>query len=159
MDDIRFDALTRGLTNGTTRRKVAGGLLGGALAVLGGAAALEAKRGGKGKSKGKGGGNGGGNGRGKGNTKVSICHFSDDTGEYQVLTLGAPGADNHLKHHEDDTPFVDCCPGDACEAAECCTTAECVEGTCACTVVAAVDTPCTGGTCDGAGVCVPTPTP
>lgn len=162
MDGQGFDRIVRGLTSAGSRRQIVGGVLGGAAALLGGAAALEAKRGGNGKSRGKGNG-GAGKGRGKGNTKRQICHYQGDvdgTPTYKVLTLGAPGAENHLKNHEEDTPFVDCCPGDECPEAEVCFTSSCVEGECT-TAPAPSDTPCEttegSGLCDGEGNCDVTP--
>jgi hypothetical protein len=128
---------------------VLGGFVAGA-ALLTGTAGLEAARGGNGK------------GKGKGRQKVTICHYQgtkEGTPKYKVLKLGAPGAENHLKNHDEDTPFVDCCPGDTCAAAVC-FTASCVEGQCTSTPQS-LGTGCltdTGaaGECDGAGSCVET---
>ena len=147
MEGKHFDQLTKRLGTGAARRRVLGGLIGVTAALVTGAALLEAKP---------------GKGKGKGQQKVTICHYQgtkeDGTPKYKALTLGAPGAENHLEHHEEDTPFVDCCPGDVCEPAECYTEASCVEGECTSTTPAAVGTPCTAetglpGFCDGAGIC------
>jgi hypothetical protein len=146
VDGERFDALLREVTSPTSRRRIVGGVLGGVAALVAGTAVIKAVP---------------GKGKGKGQNKVQICHFQgtkNGVPKYKVLKLGAPGAENHLANHEEDTPFVDCCPGDVCEAAEC-FTASCVEGTCTSTPEA-VNTPCvtdTGapGVCDGAGICNP----
>jgi hypothetical protein len=133
-----------------SRRHVLGGLLGTTAAVLAGATVIEAKK--------------GGNGKGKGNTKVTICHYQgtkNGTPKYKALSLGAPGAENHLRNHEEDTPFVDCCPGDLCEPQECFTAASCVVGECTSTTPADPGTLCTTedglpGQCDELGNCVET---
>ena len=52
----------------------------------------------------KGGGSGGAgddDGSGAGQSKVTICHVGDD-GLYAMLTVGAPGAANHLSKHAGD---------------------------------------------------------
>jgi hypothetical protein len=97
-----------------------------------------------------------GKGKGRGQTKVTICHYQgthNGTPKYKTLKLGAPGAENHLTHHELDTPFVDCCPGDTCASkGECFTTVGCdATGTCAYTVN--VSAPCAIGGVVGAGSC------
>jgi len=147
MEGKHFDQLTKHLGTGTARRQVLGGMIGATAALLTGAAALEAKPG-----KGK--------GKGKGRTKVTICHYQgthNGTPKYKALKLGAPGAANHLKHHEEDTPYVDCCVDNDCPEAAECSTASCDEGACT-TTPDAVDAPCvtdTGapGVCDGTGIC------
>lgn len=152
MDDKRFDTITRGLTRDTSRRRVVGGVLAGAMALLTGATALEAKPGGIGK------GNKGGAGKGRGKTKAKICHFREETGDYKVLTLGAPGAENHLKNHEEDAPYVDCCPGDTCPPREC--SAGSCDATGTCTYVVTEGALCQNdtGTCDALGACIPNTT-
>lgn len=149
MEGKHFDQLIKRLGTGTARRRVLGGMIGVTAALLTGAAVLEAKP---------------GKGKGRGQTKVTICHYQgtkNGTPKYKALTLGAPGAENHLRNHEEDTPFVDCCPGDLCEPAECFTTASCVEGECSSADPADPGTLCTTedgdpGTCDGFGNCVGT---
>jgi hypothetical protein len=157
MEGKHFDEWIKRLEAGSGRRHVLGGLVGATAALLTGATALEAKRGGKGKGKGK--GKSKGKGKGRGEQKVTICH-ANGSGGYQKLTLGAPGAENHLRTHPDDTPFVNCCPGDTCTAAAC-FTSSCVDGACSSPTPAGVGTDCmtsTGaaGTCDINNVCVPT---
>jgi len=147
MEGKNFDQLIKRLSTDTARRRVLGGMIGVTAALVTGAAVLEAKP---------------GNGKGKGQQKVTICHYQgtndDGTPKYKALTLGAPGAENHLKHHDQDTPFVDCCPGDECPGATECLTASCDEGACSTTPVAE-GTPCTTdaglpGACDLTGACV-----
>jgi hypothetical protein len=100
------------------------------LALLTGAAVLEATP---------------GKGKGRGQTKVTICHYQgthNGTPKYKTLKLGAPGAENHLTHHELGAPFVDCCPGDTCASkGECFTTVGC-EATGACAYTVNVSAPC-----------------
>jgi hypothetical protein len=148
MEGKHFDQLIKHLGAGSSRRRMLAGVMGGAAAVLAGATVIRAKP---------------GKGKGKGQQKVTICHYQgtkdDGTPKYKALKLGAPGAANHLEHHDEDTPFVDCCPGDVCEPAECYTEASCVEGECTSTTPATGGTPCTTetglpGFCDGAGNCV-----
>jgi hypothetical protein len=148
MEGKHFDQVIKRLGTGSSRRGVVGGVIGATAALLIGATVLEAKP---------------GKGKGKGQTKVTICHYQgtkkDGTPKYKALKLGAPGAANHLEQHDEDTPFVDCCPGDLCEPDECFTEASCVEGECTSTTPATAGTGCTTetglpGLCDGAGACV-----
>ena len=57
----------------------------------------------------KGGGSGGGGnddgGSGAGQSKVTICHVGQD-GLYVMLTVGAPGAANHLEKHAGDVAAI-----------------------------------------------------
>ena len=134
MDGTGFDRITRGLASGASRRKVFGGLLGGAAALVTGAAALEAKKGGNGK------------GKAKGKTKVTFCHKG------KLITVGAPASKAHLKHGD-----TQCVPGECQVAATGCS----ATGACEFSLAPAT-TPCTdplgaAGTCDAAGVCQPTP--
>lgn len=156
VDGERFDALLREVATPMSRRRIVGGVLGGGVALVTGTAAIKAKP---------------GNGKAKGKTKAQICHYqgtNDDgvTPKYKVLKLGAPGAQNHLKNHENDAPYVDCCPGDTClSKGECFTTVGCdATGACAytvnegalCTIGGVPD----AGTCAAiTGECVPNPTP
>jgi hypothetical protein len=151
MDGKQFDQVIKRLGVGIGRRHVVGGMIGTTAALLTGAATLQAKPGGNGK------------GQGRGRQKVTICHYQgtngDGTPKYKALTLGAPGAENHLKNHEEDTPFVDCCPGDECPAAAECFTASCVEGECT-TTADPLGAECLtedgeAGACNGAGLCEP----
>ena len=155
MDGERFDAVLREVATSASRRRIVGGVLGGVAALVAGTAVIKAQP-------------GGGKGKAKGKTKVTICHRQgtneDGTPKYKALRLGAPGAENHLKHHEEDAPFVDCCPGDTCPSkGECFTTVGCdTTGTCDYTVNEGA--PCTiggfPGTCAAVtGECIPNPIP
>ena len=142
MKDQRLDTLARGITTVHSRRKALALLVGGgALAGLGSA---EARKGGNGKGKHK----GKGKGKGKGQTKVFICHRSDDS--INLIRVGSPAVKGHSKH--DDI---------VCEAAGPCQTGDptaCDQVTGACIFTQVLDgTACTtetggAGTCN-AGVC------
>jgi hypothetical protein len=143
MESKHFDAITRGLTRETSRRRAVGGVLAGAMALLTSGAALEAKPGG---------------GKGPGKTKTQICHYQgtkNGTPKYKVLKLGGPGAENHLNNHEHDAPYVDCCPGDTCPDKVCHTTAGCdATGRCAYVVTEGALCQNNTGTCDASGECI-----
>jgi hypothetical protein len=166
MDGTKFDAITQGLAEAPTRRRLLAGLLSGA-SVLTGALVLtdaaDAKKG-KGKAKGKGkgkknNGNGGGNGKGKkhGHNKVAICHKIDDD-TFEFMRVPAPALKRgHRKHG--DTICGETEPG-VCQTTE--ATGCNADGSCVFTT-AADDTPCVivdeneeevAGTCQ-AGVCEP----
>jgi len=151
MNANRFDTITQGLTSGTSRRQLVGGLLGGAVALLTGASVLEAKKGGNGKGRGKGKGKNKGN-NGKGQPKLQFCHRGGEEGEHTLISVGAPAAKAHEKHG--DTP---CAPGD-CQTGAATGCAE--DGSCT-FALAAEGTPCEfeggSGICSAAGVCGPAP--
>jgi hypothetical protein len=122
MDGERFDTIAKGLATGSSRRRLIGGLIGGAAAALAGTTTLAAKRkkgkGRKAKVRAQSGG------EGKGQEKVTLCHWDEDTQRYERITVGAPGADAHLRQHTDedhpDFKFTDefkCCNASTCEAA------------------------------------------
>ena len=150
MDGERFDAVLREVATPTSRRRIVGGVLGGVAALVASTSVIRAKPGG---------------GTGGGKTKTSICHFSNGHGgKYKVLKLGAPGAANHLENHENDAPYIDCCPGDTCPSKGACfTTVGCdVTGTCDYTVNVSALCPIGGvagaGTCAAVtGACIPNP--
>ena len=155
MEGKHFDQLAKHLGTGTARRRVLGGMIGVTAALLTGAAVLEAKP---------------KPGHGGGKTKKSICHFSNGHGgKYKKLTLGGPGADNHVANHPKDGYFAEvggCCPGDTCTPQGQCFTAECTgteDTTTGATTFSCVSTPAATGTectigavtgeCDGTGLC------
>jgi hypothetical protein len=142
MDDQKFDELTKALGMGTTRRRVLagmGGAAGSALLVgVQGAAARPGK------------------GKGRGQTKVGLCHASDD-GTYHFIRVGAPAAETHVAQHGDQL----CPTDDPCNTYTTCdpTTGACtptpVTDGAACTLTDGTTT--TAGTCV-AGTCTPTTT-
>ncbi len=158
MDGKHFDAVTQGMAEAPSRRRLLTGLLGGA-SLLTGALALsdaEAKKGkgkAKGKGKGKNNGNGGGNGKGKknGHNKVAICHKTDDNG-FQFKRVPNPALKGHRRHGD-----IVCGEAGTCQTGE---ATGCDEETGACTfALAEPGTECTDelgaiGTCDAAGNCV-----
>jgi hypothetical protein len=141
VDGERFDTLVREVATPTSRRRIVGGVLGGVAALVAGTAVIKATP---------------GKGKGKGQTKTQICHYQgthNGTPKYKVLKLGAPGAANHLKHHDLDAPYVDCCPGDTCASkGECFTTVGC-DTTGACAYAVNEGALCTSGGVVGAGTC------
>jgi hypothetical protein len=154
MNGTRFDQMMRNMTEEASRRRLLGGLLGGAAMLTGAALArtddADAKKGGNGKGKGK----GNGKGKGKGKPKVQFCHATDEGG-YVFISVGAPAAKAHRNHKGK----VDVeCVADPCKTYD----KTCgVDGTCGFTP-AAVDTACVAeggvpGLCDEAGTCVPNP--
>ncbi len=65
---------------------------------------------------------------GKGQQKVVICHVNDN-GQRIEITIGAPGATNHLKNHPDDSPGVcenNCGIGYECDDGDLCTVDVCL---------------------------------
>jgi hypothetical protein len=153
MEGKHFDQVIKRLGTGSSRRHVVGGVIGATAALLTGATVMGAKKGGK----------------GGGKTKKSVCHFSNGHGgKYKKLTLGGPGADNHVAHHPNDGYFAEvggCCPGDTCTPSGQCVTAACTgtEDTTGATTFACAETDalagteCTIGTvtgaCNGTGLC------
>lgn len=148
MDGQGFDRIVRGLTNAGSRRQIVGGVLGGAAALLTGAAVLEAKRGGNGKSR----GNAKGRGKAKVQTKLTFCH-SGNGKKYTPITVASPAQKAHHDKHGDEL-----CALDECNVA---VTGCSDEGACQ-YEAASAETECTtedgvAGFCDGAGACVATP--
>ncbi len=151
MDSARFDEITRNLTAGASRRQLVGGLLGGAAAMLTGAAVLEAKKGGNGKGKAKGRGKGKGNGNGT--TKVQFCHRNKKGQGFNLITVGSSAAKAHANKHGDEQcspplcqKAIGCSATGACEYGPVTAGTACVENAIA-------------GTCNAEGVCIPNPTP
>ena len=102
MDGTRFDALTKGLARGTSRRKLLRGLIGG------GAALVTAKTGTTLAAK---------------EPKVTICHFPPENPEnVQIIEVSANAVNAHIANHGDQY----WCPGDLCMTGnECCSAADC----------------------------------
>jgi hypothetical protein len=138
MDGHRFDSLIKVLGAGTSRRRLLAGigsLTGGALLVgIQDAAAQPGK------------------GKGRGQTKVGLCHHSDE-GAYHFIRVGAPAANAHVTHHGDQL-----CPTD--DPCNTYTTCDQTTGACVATAAANEGGACTDpdtlvtGTCV-LGVCTP----
>lgn len=144
MNEYRFDKITRGLTAGTSRRQVFGGLLGGAAVLLTGATVLEAKQNGQGKGKGK--GRGKSNGKGRGRPKVQFCHRKRKGEDYTLISVGSPAAKAHRGHGDELCEPETCRVATGCNEDGSCIFEQAAEGTdCELDGVA--------GTCDAAGAC------
>lgn len=81
MEERGFDALTRRLANGVSRRSILRGFIGGGAALTaarmtGPVSAAPAP-------------------------KVTICHFSEDTGTFAPITISGNAVDAHLTNHGD----------------------------------------------------------
>jgi len=147
MDGKTFDRMMKRLCTDGSRREMLAGILGGAAAVVTGAAlghsTAEAK---PGKGKGRGRGNdGSGTGKGKGNTKVTLCHKNGD-GTFSPITVGAPASNSHLKHGDVPCPLAVCQVATSCDAAGTCTPGTAQDGT-SCVTNTGASGHCTGGTC------------
>lgn len=114
MDGTKFDALAKGLATGRTRRSVLRGLIGGGAAVVAArtGTTLAVPQG-----------------------KVTICHWSEDLGYYELISLSGNAVPAHGAHGDIINPnFTDVnnC-GDcntACEAVDPCTPAACTDDGC-----------------------------
>jgi hypothetical protein len=159
MDGERFDTIAKGLVTGSSRRRMIGGVLGGAAALLAGGTTLAAKgkKGKKAKSrKAKVRAQGS-----QGQEQVTLCHWDEDTQRYERISVGAPGAEAHLRQHEEDFRFEEddeCCNASECEAnaGPCREVSACNEGTCGYTNINQ-GKPCPVGDDDGmciAGECL-----
>jgi hypothetical protein len=165
MDETRFDQISRQVGTDASRRRLLGGLIGTAAALLGGATALEAKRNSKGKGNGKGrgrgkgngrgrgrgnngrNGNGNGNGHGHGTEKLQICHRDEDEDTFQLITVGAPARGAHEGHGDVVCDLEPCVVATGCNDDGTCITEQAPEGT-------KCEVGDDDGTCDAAGVCV-----
>jgi hypothetical protein len=117
LDDRGFDALTRTLATGRSRRSILRGLIGGSAALVaaktGSALAAPAP-------------------------KVDVCHWHEETGTYSVINISTNGWTNGHSGHEHDYLRTDCCIDSDCPESDACTTHTCDTGTCG-TVSHAVD--------------------
>ncbi len=87
------ETISRHLGTNATRRKLAGGILGAAVAVLAGRTLMSAAKGGNGK------------GMAKDKAKTPICHYDDETGLYTFVQVPVKAGKGHAKHTEN--VFVD----------------------------------------------------
>jgi hypothetical protein len=112
MDGERFDTIAKGLATGSSRRRVIGGVLGSAVALLAGGTTLAAKgkKGKKAKSR-KAKVRAQSENQGKGQVKVTLCHWDEDANVFEKITVGGPADDGDHGHdgHEADKPFGNCC--------------------------------------------------
>jgi hypothetical protein len=142
MDQIQFDALTRGLGRQAKRRQVLGALLAGGLALLA-ADPTDAARRRKRKARGK-------KARsddpsqtvelppgtlsgGIWDETIEICHYNAETGRYDVMAVSTVLVPNYL--NAGDTLYIDCCTDAECVALPCLEPTSCVQGACAYDVV------------------------
>lgn len=134
MDTSRFDALIQRLGAFSSRRTTLGVLLGGAAALLTGAAALDAKKGGKGK--------------GKGQPKVTFCHATGQDNQFTLISVGGPAAKAHRKHGDTECIAGTCQTGGAtgCNTDGTCVFAKAAKGA-TCVVEGQ------SGACNADGVC------
>ena len=159
MDGTRFDAVTRGLAAGTSRRRVLGGLLGGIVAVQSGGSAFAVKRG---KRRNRGGAATdtyplapGTLAGGVFENSIEVCHFDPETGGYEILTVSPISIPDYLSLG--DTLYLDCCVDAECGSLPCFTASGCIEGACAYDATPGATCALTDGTtgaCDADGVCV-----
>jgi hypothetical protein len=170
MDGKQFDRVARSLTRQAPRRRLVGGLLGGALAAISGTTASAVKRR---KRRGRGGDGSDGAEEATGEVTlppgtlaggvwdetIQICHFDPERGEYRVIPVPTVTIPDYL--NAGDTLFIDCCVDADCFGLACYTSSGCIEGACAYDPTPGVS--CdrgdgTFGVCDDDGVCVSTVT-
>lgn len=140
MDGTKFDALTKGLATGRTRRSVLRGLIGGGAAVV----AVRA-----------------------GTTlagpadMVTICHFTGDPDNpYIIIEVSEKALPSHTEHGD----FVyrgECCLDSECDDGNACNTDTCNAGVCSNVLsvdCSSLNDSCNVGVCDGStGLCYPSP--
>jgi hypothetical protein len=162
MDGSRFDALTRGVARDTSRRRLFGIVLGGAITALPGTAAFAAK--GR-RRRGKGSGQSADESPGIPGTQVGgvwddtieICHFDAETKNYHVMMVSAPSLPDYLALG--DTLYIDCCVDTECGKQVCMTPTGCKSGACMYEVTEGASCALDGGAtgyCDGDANCIGT---
>lgn len=140
MNDLHFDRLTRVLASMPSRRGVLAGLVAGSLAVAGVSQATAKPGKGRGKAKGR--------GRGKGQTKVGLCHQSDE-GTYHFISVGQPAVAAHERHGDVVCPAStdSCLSYTSCDPTTGACVAEAEEDSTPCTDAAGASGACQGGVC------------
>ncbi len=140
MNDLHFDRLTRVLASMPSRRGMVAGLVAGSLAVAGVSQATAKPGKGRGKDKGR--------GRGKGQTKVGLCHQSDE-GTYHVISVGQPAVAAHERHGDVACPASTdpCLSYTSCDSTTGACLAEAAEDSTPCTDAAGASGACQGGVC------------
>jgi hypothetical protein len=172
MEDTRFDTVARSLARASTRatarsrRRIVGGVLGAALAVLTGSSALanrgrfrRGRRGGRGQDETASASDvlpDGVLAGGVWEETIEMCHYDPETGGYRIVLVSAVAVPEQLTRG--DTLYIDCCAPTDCTSTECLTTKGCVSG--ACSFDVALNAPCTlgngaQGICRSDAACVP----
>jgi hypothetical protein len=161
MDGKQFDLIARGLARKAPRRRLLGGLLGAAVAALGGGSVSAVYRR---KRKGHDGKDGdetesdlppGTLTGGIWDETIDMCHFDPEAGAYKVVAIPTTSVPDYLG--QGDTLYIDCCESAECGVLPCLSPAGCIEGACMYDPVpgefcALGDG--TTGVCDDEGVCV-----
>ncbi len=172
MEDTRFDTMARSLARASTRataksrRRVVGGVLGTALAVLMGSSAL-ANRGRF--RRGRRGGHGqdetasasdvlpdGVLAGGVWEETIEMCHYDPESGGHRIVLVSPVAVPEQLARG--DSLYIDCCVSTDCSSTECLKAKGCVSG--ACSFDVALNAPCTlengaQGICRSDAACVP----
>src|SRR5215213_2396126 len=168
MNEKQFDTIARGLARLASRRRVVGGVLGGALTLLTGPSAIAIR----GKLRRA---NRGGHGQDETTTSdvlpegvlaggvweetLEMCHYDPETGGYRIVPVSTVAVPEQLARG--DTLYIDCCAPTDCFSTDCLTATGCVSG--ACNFDVAINAPCNlengvYGICRGDAVCVPVST-
>jgi hypothetical protein len=167
MNENQFDTMARGLARLASRRRVVGGVLGGALTLLTGPSAIAIR----GKLRR---GNRGGHGQDETATAsdmlpegvlaggvweetIEMCHYDPETGGYRIVPVSTVAVPEQL--NRGDTLYIDCCVSTDCASTDCLTATGCVSG--ACSFDVALNAPCilengAYGICRSDAICVPT---
>jgi hypothetical protein len=170
MDGKQLDTIARGMARDIPRRGLLGGMLGGALAIVTGRAAAEARRRDRRRRRSDSGEAESGVEElpippgaltgGIWDETMEICHFDPSTGEYSRILVPTTTIPQYL--NQGDTLYIDCCVFADCSALPCFAPTSCVEGACAYDPVPG--DPCalvdgTTGVCDSEGLCISSYTP
>ena len=123
MEDTRFDTVARSLARASSRRRVVGGVLGAALAVLTGSSALanrgrfrRGRRGGRGQDETASASDvlpDGVLAGGVWEETIEMCHYDPETGGYRIVLVSAVAVPEQLARG--DTLYIDCCAPTDCQ--------------------------------------------
>jgi hypothetical protein len=167
MDEQRFDTITRNLARLSSRRRMLGGVLGGALTLVTTSSTLanrgkirRARRGGRGQEETAAASDVLPEGvlvGGVWEETLEMCHYDPETGGYRIVPVSTISVPERLARG--DTLYIDCCVFADCFSTDCLTATSCVSGACAYDV--ALNAPCSLGNgaygiCRSDAVCVPT---
>ena len=166
MNEKQFDTIARGLARLASRRRVVGGVFGGALTLLTGPSAIAIR----GKLR-----RGNRDGHGQDETAsdsdvvpegvlaggvweetLEMCHYDPETGGYRIVPVSTVAVPEQLARG--DTMYIDCCVSTDCASTDCLTATGCVSG--ACSFDVALNAPChlgngVFGICRSDAICVP----